>query len=77
MGLRSGAVATSGRSRRGDHLIDPATGAPARGLLPATVVGPSLLWADVFATAAVVKGTSAQTWLDWLSGYRGLELVPS
>ena len=35
-----GAVATSGRSERGDHVIDPRTRRPALGLVSATVVGP-------------------------------------
>jgi FAD:protein FMN transferase len=77
--LRDGAVATSGSAHRGAHIVDPATGAPATTAVQATVVGPSLLWADVFATAAVVKagdGTrggaeAARAWLDTLSGYRG------
>jgi thiamine biosynthesis lipoprotein len=54
--LRRGAVATSGTAARGEHIIDPATGTPARGLLSATVIGPSLCWADVHATAAFVRG---------------------
>jgi thiamine biosynthesis lipoprotein len=36
------------------------------------VVGPSLLWADVYATAAVVRGADALSWLDSLPGYEGL-----
>jgi thiamine biosynthesis lipoprotein len=55
--LRTGAVATSGTAARGAHVLDPRTGAPAAGGLRAvTVVGPSLLWADVHATAALAEG---------------------
>jgi thiamine biosynthesis lipoprotein len=60
--LRRGAVATSGTAARGAHIIDPATGAAPTGLLSATVIGPSLTWADVHATAAFVRGAAAGTW---------------
>jgi thiamine biosynthesis lipoprotein len=49
-----GAIATSGRAHRGQHIVNPATGRPAGGVLQATVIGPELVWADVFATALVV-----------------------
>lgn len=52
----AGAVATSGTGRRGAHIIDPYTGLPATAVASATVVGPSLLWADVYATAIVAHG---------------------
>lgn len=51
-----GGVATSGTAVRGAHLYDPLTGDTAAGPLAVTVVGPSLLWADVLATAAFVRG---------------------
>ena len=53
---RTGAVATSGTSARGQHLWDPRTGQPADAVVSVTVVGPSLLWADVWATACCVRG---------------------
>ncbi|MCC6495875.1 MAG: FAD:protein FMN transferase [Propionibacteriaceae bacterium] len=70
--LRTGAVATSGTAARGDHIVDPATGAPAAGLLSATVIGPNLTWADVYATAAFVKGSAALPWLATLADHAGL-----
>jgi thiamine biosynthesis lipoprotein len=73
--LRTGAVATSGTAARGAHIIDPATGATAHGYLSATVIGPSLLWADVYATAAFVHGPAAG-WLRHLPDYR-LITVPA
>jgi thiamine biosynthesis lipoprotein len=67
----AGGVATSGTARRGHHILDPHTGRPATALRSVTVVGPSLMWADVFATAAVARGPSA-AWIDGLAGYEGL-----
>ena len=61
--LRRGAVATSGTAARGAHIVDPASGTAPTGLLSATVIGPRLTWADVYATAAFVRGTDAPTWL--------------
>jgi thiamine biosynthesis lipoprotein len=66
------AVATSGGTHRGAHIINPHTGLPARGLDSATVIGPSLTWADVYATAAVARGPEAVTWLAGLPGYEAL-----
>ncbi|NJC86143.1 FAD:protein FMN transferase [Planosporangium mesophilum] len=66
------AVATSGGAHRGAHILDPHTGAPARGLRSVTVTGPSLTWADVYATAAVARGPEAVRWLDGLPGYEAL-----
>ncbi len=71
--LRSGAVATSGTAARGRHIIDPATGLPAADeLLSATVIGPSLTWADVYATAAYVRGRRALAWLATIPQHVGL-----
>ncbi len=50
------AVATSGQYERGAHIVDPHTGAPPRGLLSVTVVGPDLALADAYATAAFAMG---------------------
>lgn len=52
LALRTGAVATSGTARRGEHIHHPLAAGPA-GPVSATVVGPSLTWADVYATALV------------------------
>jgi FAD:protein FMN transferase len=50
------AVATSGTYEKGTHIYDPHTGAPATDLLSMTVIGPSILEADVYATAAFAMG---------------------
>jgi thiamine biosynthesis lipoprotein len=67
--LRRGAVATSGTAARGAHILDPATGAPATGLLSATVIGPTLTWADVYATAAFAAGPDVPPWLAALTDH--------
>jgi len=67
-----GGVATSGIAIRGAHILDPRTGEPAVGVLSATVAGPSLMWADVFATAAVAMGSVAVEWVAGLHGTSGL-----
>jgi FAD:protein FMN transferase len=67
-----GAVATSGSAARGDHVLDPRTGRPASDLLSATVTGPSLLRADVLATAAFVRGADAVDWIERFPGYSAL-----
>jgi thiamine biosynthesis lipoprotein len=54
--LTAGAVATSGAAARGAHLFDPAIGSMVGRVGSTTVVGPSLLWADVWATALFVGG---------------------
>ncbi|HEY4410040.1 MAG TPA: FAD:protein FMN transferase [Acidimicrobiia bacterium] len=70
--LRSGGVATSGSAHRGGHIIDPRTGRPADTLRAATVTGPSLMWADVYATATIVAGPAALEWIADLPGYEAL-----
>ncbi|MGB3829894.1 MAG: FAD:protein FMN transferase [Ornithinimicrobium sp.] len=52
--ITTGAVATSGSAIRGDHFFDPRSKTWIASTGSATVVGPDLLWADVWATAASV-----------------------
>jgi len=66
------AVATSGRYERGEHIIDPRTGAPPQGLMSATVVGDELAIADGYATAALVLGREG---MEWLAGIGGVEAM--
>jgi FAD:protein FMN transferase len=63
LALTDGAVATSGTYERGDHVLNPRTGRPARGLRSVTVVGPNLALADAYATAALAMGEPGLTWL--------------
>jgi thiamine biosynthesis lipoprotein len=70
--LREGAVASSGTARRGAHIIDPHTGQPSTAVASVTVTGPSLTWADAYATAAAARGAGAESWLASVLGYRAL-----
>ena len=56
--IQSGGVATSGTAARGAHLYDPAAGGYVDRKGSVTVVGPSLMWADVWATALFVGPSS-------------------
>lgn len=55
-----------------ENRADPSTGRASGDLWSASVQGPSLLWVDVSATAAVVKGPDARDWIESLDGYEGL-----
>ncbi len=68
----TGAVATSGTAARGAHLVDPRDGSRPAALLSVTVVGESLMWADVLATAAFVRGEDAVAWVSRQLGYAAL-----
>ncbi len=69
------AVATSGCYERGEHIVDPRTSRAPRGLLSMTVIGPSLTYADAFATAAFVMGEAGVTWVSGMEGYDALAIT--
>ncbi len=69
------AVATSGCYERGPHILDPRTGRPPQGLLSMTVVGPSLTYADAYATAAFVMGEVGVAWVAGIEGYDALAIT--
>jgi thiamine biosynthesis lipoprotein len=69
--LTDGAVATSARYERGDHIIDGRTGRPATGLLSMTVVAASLTEADSVATAAFALGAEG---IEWAASQEGCEV---
>jgi FAD:protein FMN transferase len=66
------AVATSGTAERGAHVVNPFTGRPTTDLVAVTVAGPSLTWADAYATAAMAMGRRAMDWLGSLPGYAAI-----
>ncbi|GAB2920941.1 FAD:protein FMN transferase [Streptomyces heilongjiangensis] len=66
-----GAVATSARYERGDHILDGRTGRPATGLLSLTVVAGSLTEADATATAAFAMGVEG---IEWAASREGCEV---
>jgi thiamine biosynthesis lipoprotein len=70
--VTNGAVATSGTAARGLHLVDPRSGLRPDGLGSVTVRGPSLMVADVWATAGFVRGAEALSWLARQPGYAAL-----
>jgi thiamine biosynthesis lipoprotein len=77
--ISDGAVATSGIAERGAHLWDPRHRRPATTLAQVTVIGPSLTWADGYATAAMALGGEARDWLADLArrtGYQALTVDP-
>jgi len=68
----TGAVATSGTSHRGAHLVDARTGRAPEGVASVTVVAGSLTWADIDTTAAYAQGPEAARWLETQPGRSGL-----
>lgn len=65
----SGGIATSGLSERGPHLWDARSGEKAMSFSSVTVTGPSLTWADAFATTVFVMGEEGIEWLEQFHGY--------
>jgi len=78
--IDSGAVATSGDYEnffeldgvRYHHLIDPATGMPAREAISATVIASTATQADAWATALFVLGEKGIAVLDSLDDLEGM-----
>ena len=69
LAVRDRAVATSGTYERGEHIRDPHTGRPPAGLLSLSVVGPSLTWADAYATTGFAMGLAGIGWVARHVGY--------
>jgi thiamine biosynthesis lipoprotein len=69
LSLRGGAVATSGEYERGRHIVDPHGHRPPSGLLSLTVTGPSMTYADAYATAAFAMGRDGPAWVASHPGY--------
>jgi thiamine biosynthesis lipoprotein len=72
--VTGGAIATSGTAERGRHLWS-ADGSDADTFASVTVLGPSLTWADAFATTACAMGTAGIEWVMQFEGYRALAVT--
>ena len=72
LSLTDAAVATSGAYERGEHVLDPVAGGPARGALSVTIVGRELGLVDAYATAAFAMGRRGPR---WTAGLRGCEAM--
>lgn len=69
---RDHGIATSGTSARGQHIYDPhAPGRPIRDVLSITVIGPDVLEADRFATAAFAMGEDGIAFIEAQPGLEG------
>jgi thiamine biosynthesis lipoprotein len=75
LAIRDLAVATSGLYERGDHIVDPHTGVPPRGLRSLTVVGPTLAFADAYATAGFAMGEAGIAWVGREPGFGALGIT--
>jgi len=73
--LSGGGIATSGTAHRGAHIVDPVAGRAVTDVRAVTVVGPSLLWADVYATAACARGVDGFEWLAAQDAYESLVML--
>jgi thiamine biosynthesis lipoprotein len=74
--LVDGAIATSGTSERGAHVINPKTGLAATDLASISVVGTSLTLVDAYATAGLAMGLGSLAWLSARDGYEALLVTP-
>lgn len=74
--VHDSAVATSGTTERGLHIVNPFTGRPATHLASVTVVGPDLTHADAYATAALAMGGAAREWFGEVADYEALAIAP-
>ena len=75
LAVRDGGVATSGTYERGEHVLDPFTGRAPTGVLSMTIVGPSLTFADAYATAAFAMGPTGLAWAAGLPEYEGCSIT--
>lgn len=72
----AGAVATSGTAERGHHIVNPVTGRAASYFASVSIFAPTLLVADVVATAAFARGETAIDWIEGLPDVEGLFVGP-
>jgi thiamine biosynthesis lipoprotein len=68
------AIATSGAYERGEHIINPHTGRPPKGVFSVTITGPDLGTADAYATAAFAMEEEGPRWTMGLDGYESMTI---
>jgi len=74
--LSNAAIATSGATERGQHIYNPKSNKSIEDILSISVIGPDIIWADVYATAAFAMGRAGIEWIESLSGYEGFAILP-
>jgi len=73
IGLKNGAIATSGTYERGNHILNPHTEQPTSSVISATVYGRDIITADVFATTCVaMEADKAIDFINQREGYEAL-----
>jgi thiamine biosynthesis lipoprotein len=70
------AIATSGTSERGQHIYNPMVEGPIEDILSISVIGPDIIWADIYATAAFARGAAGIEWLETVPDYEGFAILP-
>ena len=68
---RDKGVATSGTYVRGQHIYDPHAAGPLEDVVSLTVIGPDVLEADRFATAAFAMGRDGIGFIERTPGLEG------
>jgi thiamine biosynthesis lipoprotein len=71
-----GGVATSGTAERGHHIVNPRDGQRAQHFASVSITAPTVLEADVLATAAFARGPSAVDWIGRLDDVEGFFVAP-
>jgi thiamine biosynthesis lipoprotein len=66
------ALTTSGIAERGHHIINPKTGRPPKKWVSISVVGPNVIEADIYATAAFVMGARGLGFLEKIKGFEAM-----
>lgn len=69
--LYQNAIATSGTYERGYHIYNPKTGLPVRDITSLTIIGPNILEADIYATAAFAMGADGIHFIESLPNFEG------
>lgn len=74
LSLSNMAIATSGITERGQHIYNPKSDQELHDLLSISVIGPDIIWADVYATAAFAMGKKGIDWVEALEGYEAFAI---